>query len=179
MKKTGTIEALNVSPKGFYEGFLLRTGKRLAQINLPKKERGMSAEQLKVGETIAVEAESEESHGKPAHQVFRLIRLLDTNGHSRKNDTTMPRDFSAIVVGLNYALHGEVNGGILDSGDFLHLRPEGARAVKLKTGMQVEGRGSTRPMVGGHLVIEAEEVNGIAIHRHKAKKKHSTKHAKD
>jgi hypothetical protein len=31
--------------------------------------------------------------------------------------------------------------------------------------MQVEGWGHTKPMVGGHLVIEAEGVNGFAIQR--------------
>jgi hypothetical protein len=35
MKKTGAIEAWNISPKGFYEGFLLKTGKRLSQVNFP------------------------------------------------------------------------------------------------------------------------------------------------
>jgi len=31
VKKTGTIEALNVSPKGFYEWLLLRAGKKIVQ----------------------------------------------------------------------------------------------------------------------------------------------------
>jgi hypothetical protein len=39
--------------------------------------------------------------------------------------------------------------------------------------MIVEGKGKTKPMVGGRSVIEAEQVNGIAIGRHRAKKKHS------
>jgi hypothetical protein len=37
--------------------------------------------------------------------------------------------------------------------------------------MTVEGKGKTKPMVGGGSEIEAEEVNGIAIEHHKAKKK--------
>jgi hypothetical protein len=89
--------------------------------------------------------------------------------------------FSGRVARLNYALHGEVNGGILESGDFLHLKPEGARAVGLKLGLSVKGKGKTKPMADGHLVIEADEVNGIPIERHKgphkaphkAKKKHA------
>ena len=161
MKKTGTIEALNVSPKGFYEGFLLRTGKRIAQINLGKEHRHHS---LKLGEKVTVEVEREEPEGKPAHEVFRLVGRIDGDGPSG--------DFSGVVVTLNYALHGEVNGGILDSGDFLHLKPAGARAVKLKVGMLVKGKGGTRSMVDGHTVLEADEVNGIAIERGKAKKHH-------
>ena len=170
MKKTGTIEALNISPKGFYEGFLLRTGKKLIQMNLPKDERGTSPKHLKVGESITIEAEREEPHGKPAHEVFRMSHKSDE--HSRKRDAQKTRDFSAVVLALNYALHGEINGGILDSGDFLHLKPAGARELKLKVGMHVEGQCSTKPMVGGHLVIEASQVNGVEI-RHKPKKKHS------
>lgn len=162
MKKTGTIEALNVSPKGFYEGFLLRTGKRIAQINLGKEHRHNV---LKLGEKVTVEVEREEPEGKPAHEVFRLVGRIDGAGPSG--------DFSGVVVTLNYALHGEVNGGILDSGDFLHLKPAGARAVKLKVGMLVKGKGGTRSMVDGHTVLEADEVNGIAIKR--GKKHHGSK----
>jgi hypothetical protein len=74
---------------------------------------------------------------------------------------------------LNYALHGEINGAVLESGDFVHLKPEGASAVRIKLGMKLEGVGETRPMVNGRSVIEAKEVNGIAIEHHKALKKHA------
>jgi hypothetical protein len=171
MKKTGTIEALNVSPKGFHEGFLFRTGKKLVQINLPKgKLRGLGKD-LTSGEQIAVEIELEEPHGEPEYTVYRLVRLLGVNGGlANGGDKHGIRHFSGSIARLNYALHGEVNGGVLDSGEFLHLKPEGARAVKLKAGMQVEGKGVTKPMVGDCAVIEAEEVNGIAIRHNKAKK---------
>jgi hypothetical protein len=173
MKKTGTIEALNVSPKGFYEGFLFRNGKKLVQINLPKGEFSGQGSDLTAGEKITVEIEPEEPWGEPEHEVFRLIRLMNGNTHTTNGvDKDGLRHFSGSIVSLNYALHGEVNGGILDSGDFLHLKPEGARAVKLKTGMKVKGRGMTKPMVGGHAVIEAEKVNGVSI-RHKKPKKHA------
>ena len=49
--------------------------------------------------------------------------------------------------------------------------------MKLNVGMQVAGHGYKKPMVGGHSVIEAEEVNGTRITHNKAKKKHSAKHA--
>jgi hypothetical protein len=151
MKKSGTVEALNVSPKGHYEGFLLRTGKHLIQINFGKHGEH-AAEQLKAGDEVTAEVEAEEPHGEPAHRVYRLVRLA--GGGS---------EFSGAVERLNYALHGEVNGGILESGDFLHLKPEGARAAGIKVGLKVKGRGARKPMVGGKSVIEAEEVNGIAI----------------
>jgi hypothetical protein len=179
VKKTGTIEALNISPKGFYEGFLLRTGKKIVQINLPKHEIGIIDQGLATGEEITADVEAEEPHGQPQHGVFRLLRFAGPNGHFAKPDKDGNNAFSGQIMRLNYALHGAVNGGILDSGDFLHLKPEGARTLKLQLGMQVEGRGVTKPMVGGHSVIEAQVVNGIEIKHHKAKKKHAAKHHKN
>ena len=55
MKKTGIIEAFNVNPEGFDEGFLLRTGKRLAQVNLAKGGREAAGNWLKPGPTITVD----------------------------------------------------------------------------------------------------------------------------
>jgi hypothetical protein len=174
MKKTGTIEAWNISPKGFYEGFLLKTGKKLSQVNLPKDETHTWGAALHPGDQVAIEVDPEPAHGELEHAVFRLSRLRTLNGQSFLGHSVGAPRFTGRIKTLNYALHGEVNGGILDSGDFLHLKPEGARAVALKIGLKVEGHGISKPMVGGHSVIEAEEVNGVAIHRHKAsKKKHS------
>jgi hypothetical protein len=176
MKKTGIIEALNVSPKGFYEGFLLRAGKKLIQINLPKHELAPEEKGLEVGKKITAELEPEKPHGEPEHQVFRLIRSAGVQGSSAGVEDHRAKHFSGYIERLNYALHGAVNGGILDSGDFLHVKPQGARALKLTPGMEVAGRGRTKPMVGGHSVIEAEIVNGIEIDHHKAKKNHASKH---
>jgi hypothetical protein len=116
--------------------------------------------------------EAEEPWGTPAHKVFRLVRVVDKGGRKAETDQHPPRNFSGRIERLNYALHGEVNGGILESGDFLHLKPEGARAVGLAVGMAVEARGTTKPMPGGRFVIEADEVNGTVIRPGKSKKKH-------
>ena len=92
----------------------------------------------------------------------------------RKTDSEvrhLRRKFSGRIERLNYALHGEVNGGILESGDFLHLKPGGAQAIGLALGMAVEARGKTKPMPGGRFVIEADEVNGTVIGHDKRKKK--------
>ena len=171
MKKTGTVKSLNMSPKGFYEGAVLTAGKETMQVNFPKEEAQHFADALTPGAEVSLEVEPEESRGTPAHPVFRLVHL--SNGHAAGEHGPKHKTFSGRVERLNYALHGEVNGGILDSGDFLHLKPEGARAVDLKTGMEVEGQGPTKPMAGGHVVIEAEEVNGVAIKHGKPPKKHA------
>jgi hypothetical protein len=93
------------------------------QINLPKGEF-IWGKILTSGEQLTVEIEPEQPQGKPEHAVFSLVRLLGVNGHlAEGGDKHGSRRFSGSIVRLNYALHGEVNGGILDSGDFLHLKP--------------------------------------------------------
>ncbi len=166
MKQTGTIEAFNVSPKGFYEGILVSKGKRRIQVNLPKEAAQTMAPSLKLGQTVSMVVEKEDPHGMPEHDVYRLVRF-----HSAAENGHGVRSFTGRVKALNFALHGEVNGGILDSGDFLHLKPKGAKALGMKVGMAVEGHGTTKPMVGGRVVIEACEVNGVEMEHGKPKKK--------
>jgi hypothetical protein len=155
--KHGTIQAFNISPKGSYEGLLLQEkGGELVQINFGHEMAAVLSESGHVGDPISLDVEAEPAHGKPSHPVFRLVAMKGGNGNGGGH-------FSGTVARLNYALHGEVNGGILDTGDFLHLKPHGAAALDLKVGMNVSGLGKAKPMVGGHSVIEAEEVNGIRI----------------
>ena len=177
MIKTGTLQALNASPKGFYEGFLLKTGEGVVQINLGKDESETLGNLLVLGEEITAEVTSEEPHGKPEHDVFLLIRIHGKN-QAPELDPQKGYPFSGKIERLNYSRGGEVNGGMLHSGDFVHLRPQGARSIGLKIGMQVDGRGRTKPMVGGHMVIEPNEINGVVVHHHKLHPtKHATKHA--
>jgi hypothetical protein len=173
VKKTGTLQSLNTSPKGFYEGFLLKSGKDVIQINLPKEHLQSFADGWPSNDEISVEVEAEEPWGAPSHKVFRLVRVMDNSRRKTGEDHHLPRKFSGRIERLNYALHGEVNGGILESGDFLHLKPEGAQAIGLALGMTVEARGKTKPMPGGRFVIEADEVNGRLIGHHKGRKKHA------
>jgi hypothetical protein len=163
---------MNISPKGIYEGFLLKSGKNVVQINLPKEQIQSFANGWPSDGEISVEVEAEEPWGTPAHKVFRLVRVVDNGGRKAEKDPHRPRKFSGRIERLNYALHGEVNGGIFESGDFLHLKPEGARAVGLAVGMAIEARGTTKPMPGGRFVIEADEVNGTVIGHGKSKTKH-------
>jgi hypothetical protein len=144
VKKTGKVLSMNISPKGFYEGFLLNSGKNVVQVNLAKEHLRSLADGCPSDRDIGVEAEAEESWGSPAHEVFKLVRVLDNGGRKAEKDDHPPRKFSGRIERLNHALHGEVNGGILDSGDFLHLKPEGTQAVGLTVGMAVEARGRKR-----------------------------------
>lgn len=165
MRKTGTIKSLNVSPKGSYEGILLAVGQQTIQVNFPKQEPNGLGFKWVPGATLRLAVAPEEPYGAPEHKVFRLIQIIGTED--------MHRRFSGRVERSNYALHGEVNGGILESGDFLHLKPEGAQVASLKGGMTLEGKGEMKPMFGGHFVIEAEEVNGHHLERKQKPKKNA------
>lgn len=173
MKKTGTRQCLNISPKGIYEGFLPKSGKSVVQIDLPKEHLHSFADGWPSEGKISVEAKAENSWGAAAHKVFRLVPVMDNGRRKAEDRPRIRKHFSGWIERLNYALHSEVNGGIIESGDFLHLKPEGARAINLAVGMAVEGRGKTRPMPGGRFVIEADEVDGAVIGHHKANKKHA------
>src|SRR5882762_1786956 len=105
MKQTGTIETFNISPKGFYEGFLLRTGEGIVQINLPKEEIRTFGKGLNSGEQVTAEVEAEQPYGEPKHGVFRLLRLLDANGQKPDRSNHGNGRFAGRIKRLNYALH--------------------------------------------------------------------------
>ena len=73
----------------------------------------------------------------------------------------MPQE--GTVKQINYARHGEPNGAILERGEFLHLRPEGAKAIDLQVGQKLSFEGEIKTSPAGHIVIEAHIVNGAAI----------------
>lgn len=172
--KHGTVQAFNVSPKGTYEGLLLKTEDELIQVNFPQEFGTQIADLASEGMEIQVEVESQEVKGHASHPVYQLLSI--TNARKERfslaeSNGLQNGSFSGKVERLNYALHGEVNGAILDTGDFLHLKPHGAVALDLTVGLTVNGKGSTKPMLGAHRVIEAEEVNGITLEKKPKPKK--------
>lgn len=160
MEKHGIVRTFNVSPKGGLEGLLMESDGEIIQINFRPEWANDIAAAAAEGKELKAEVEAEEKHGQASHNVFRLTGLGGHNGR-----------FSGKVKHLNYALHGEANGAILESGDFLHVKPHGAAALGLKPGMKVKGVGRTKPMFDGHQVIEAEEVNGIVMEKKPRPKK--------
>ena len=175
IKKKGTLQSFNVSPKGNYEGLLLQDGNVLFQVNFPQEWSTTIAGLASIGDELQFELEDyEDKRAQSSHPVYQLLSLRNREGQSFPSsdaDGSENGHFSGKVERLNYALHGEVNGAILNTGDFLHVKPHGAAALELELGMDLKGKGPAKPMVGGHRVIEAEEVNGIVLDRPKPKKK--------
>ncbi|WP_020468008.1 hypothetical protein [Zavarzinella formosa] len=153
----------NFSPKGGLEGLIVESGGERAQVVCPP-HLGTDLARL-VAEGDEVELSVEESppsdKGPAAHPVYRLMELPETS-HGEDRDEP---GVAGIVTRFNYAKHGEANGVVLDTGDFVHLKPDGMIRVKLKIGDHVTADGETRPMELGGRVIEAAVVNGVKIEK--------------
>ena len=159
------------SPRGGVEGALLLADEEHIQLVFePHDEAGPALfGGLRTGTRVRVEARPEpasDRHGQPAHRVYRFERLVSVEGRAVDDVAPAPAraPYSGIVVRLNFARHGEPNGYVLDSGDFIHTRPEGMAQLQLGVGDRVEADGEARPLArGSGVVVEASVVNGRAI----------------
>jgi hypothetical protein len=146
----------NFSPKGGVEGLIVDLEGVTSQITCPPHIGTDLAKAVSEGATMQfiVEPEPPSPKGKPVHPVYRLVEIPGD---------TLEESVSGIVSRLNYAKHGEPNGVVLDTGDFVHLKPDGMRQTKLKIGDRVKAKGEIRSMELGHHVVEATHVNNIRI----------------
>ena len=171
----GNIIHLIYGPKGGIEGALLRVGSRQLQLVLDKDDHASAAYLAGLAPDATVAALAAElppsKKGPAAHPLYQLHKLPGMGRRGTKAATAgSGRTYSGKVVRLNYARHGEANGVVLDSGDFIHTRPEGMRKLALKPGSKVEAEGEARPLLhGGGQVVEASRVNGVAMGKAPAK----------
>ena len=167
---TATFLHAIYSPKGGIEGMLVELDGERTQFAFkhePSLEEIVAFAQE--GDLLDVEVERTDpgDKGDPAHPVYRLASaaLADAApGH----DDAVQASTTGVVARLNYALHGEPNGVVLDNGDFVHLRPPGMHQAGLSVGDRVEARGPGRRLrFGPGRVIEAQVVNGLPVERAK------------
>jgi len=65
---------------------------------------------------------------------------------------------------VNFARHGEANGVVLDSGDFIHTKPEGMKRLRLKIGDAVEADGDAQRLADDTgWAVDATSVNGRVV----------------
>jgi hypothetical protein len=160
---SGVFRNFNFSPEGEYEGALLDTDEGVIQINWHPDE---SLSGLRPGQALVVVVAEEPTgkHPKGDHPVVHLVSVVKAE-HEREGGTVPIR---GTVVRFNYARHGEPNGLVLDTGDFVHLKPHGMKRTALVVGQHLAAEGASRPSITGGQVIEAKIVNGISIECHKA-----------
>lgn len=167
---SGTILQFNYSPKGTYEGLLLKSKKHIAQINFPPDLASRISAEVSEGDKVKAAVEAYVDGQPSEHPVYSLLRLTTKRGVLI--DVANNNKLRGRVARINYAKHGEPNGAVLESGDFVHLKPHGARLVKLTVGETLEVEGEAKPMATGpHRVIEAVYANGIDLSKHATAKK--------
>ncbi len=165
----GQILSYNLSPKGVPEGIILQTADGTVQVNFDSELAGQVTQFATEGQAVVIDARPDaERHADAVHPVFTLLRLstgsndnavLVTKGEAETDITVRGK-----IIRLNHARRGEINGAILDTGEFVHLRPHGVKAIGgVALGDMLEAQGEVRPGWSGHKVIEASSANGIKI----------------
>ncbi|MDB5972375.1 MAG: hypothetical protein JWQ90_4825 [Hydrocarboniphaga sp.] len=157
-----------LNPKGDLEGLLIEVGGAPAQIVIDPNEEAEFFDGISVGQSLKVKAApvAPSPKGEPVHPVFRFHALQAVDG-KKPNGGKKTGVFKGKVLRLNFAKHGLPNGVILDTGDFIHLRPRGFIDAGLNIGDSVKASGRAKKMAKGGFVVEAAEVNGVAIEAHK------------
>jgi hypothetical protein len=166
-KFSGKIVQFIYSPKGGIEGLLLEDPNGTLQLSIASEFGGILAQGMSLGDTVNGELGNHlkpHSNSGSNHRVHELVaidlgkkpllKLMLKNG---------PQELEGVVKAFNFAKHGEPNGVILMSGDFIHLRPDGLKRSKVKIGDQVTARGQARISVLGTIAFEAQSINGINL----------------
>jgi hypothetical protein len=164
---SGTLTQVLLSPKGVIEGLLLSVRGKPVQVSTAPGAIDRYARVLVAGARIVVKATADNSPKTKGgtHPVFKLDELSKLGGKAVRDSTHKgdPSVLKGRVVSLHYARHGEPNGVLLKSGEFVHLRPHGMQKTRLKVGDKVVARGERRMTVLGTTLLEAHEVNHMAI----------------
>lgn len=160
----GRFQHLVYSPKGGIEGVLIDTDGIATQFVFDRHEPTAAAAfaGLRPGQALVIEGTEQgpSPKGDAAHSVYQFERLVSVDGRTPQ-DAPAHKDIAGTVVRLNYARHGEANGVVLDTGDFIHTKPDGFARLGLKVGDTVRAEGRAQPLAtGGGQVVEAVRVNG-------------------
>ena len=167
-QSTGTFTQIVYSPKGGVEGMLLEVQGRTVQFVLAKDDDAgaLLVASIEPGQAVTVNAEPMPPSGKGegVHPVHALRKIVSIDGKTPKKAAARPAGYAGRIVRLNYARHGAPNGFVLDSGDFVHVKPEGFAKLGLKIGDAVTADGDAHFLsTGGGWAVEATKVNRKAI----------------
>jgi hypothetical protein len=161
---SGTLQQLLFSPKGGIEGLLVKLGSKSIQVSMEHATADASALAEAVGKPIEVSASADHSPKtkEGVHPVYKLDVVTKIAGKAVKSNGDA-HPISGVVATIHYAKHGEPNGVILESGEFIHMRPPGMKKLKLDVGSKVVAHGEMWMTVLGTPLIEADEVNRVTL----------------
>lgn len=152
------------APKGELKGLLMKVGWTSIQMSTDPATVDVAALANAVGKPI--EAEGSPDHSPKTkdcmHPVYKLNSITKIGGKALKPDGACHL-VSGVVASVHFAKHGEPNGVILGSGEFIHTRPRGMKQLKLEVGSKVVANGEIRMTVLGTPLIEAHEVNRVTL----------------
>jgi translation initiation factor IF-1 len=163
----GILEEFNFGAKGGIEGFLLHSDGQTVQVNVTP-DVGFAVVRG-IGQQVEAKVEPEPAFARRAkgdHPVYRLVTLIGPDGKTLIHSSAGTLDMVTVqgtVKRINFARDGAPNGVILESGEFIYLKPEGMKRMELKQGDQVTVEGTAATMPLGQQVIEAKTVNGNAV----------------
>lgn len=148
----GSFSQLIYAPDGAIEGLLLDVDGVPAQfVTKPHHEAELLRLKSRQKLTLVGSVRKPSHKGEPAHEVFDLVEIAGRD--EPKNKTITGK-----VVRLNYAKHGEANGVVLNTGDFVHTKPEGLAHLGWKLGDSIKVTGRARPLrTGKGVVVEFVE----------------------
>ncbi len=177
----GTLAQHIYSPQGEIEGLLLLVGNVPVQFVVAPEQREEAAalqpsQRLELEGTVRPpphkhahkhthkHAHKHTHRGEAEHDVYDLFAIGKVDGKQPPAAHGPSRQFAGVITRFNYAKHGEPNGYILDSGDFIHTKPQGFKQLGLEIGEHLDGRGAgSRLSSGAGWVFEAEKINGTAL----------------
>jgi hypothetical protein len=160
----GVVDGYNLDPHGEVDSVVLKAGDRLAQFNLPPHLSAVLTAAAPVGQKVTLAGVPERAVGD--RTLYRLTKLTGPDGKSIDVGTPgaeQPAHVDGTVKRLNISPRGEVDGVLLDTGDFVHTGPESA--ATLAVGAKLTADGPAQPMLDGHKAIEATTVNGTPVRR--------------
>jgi hypothetical protein len=164
---SGTFTQVLLSPKGAIEGLLLSIRGNPVQISTRPGAIDEYTHSLVAGVRIVATATTDHSPKTKggSHPVFKLEQLTKIGGTVLRESTDGAGlvVLKGLVATLHYARHGEPNGVVLESGDFVHLRPHGMEKSGLEVGAQIVAKGKRRMTVLGTTLLEAREINHVKI----------------
>jgi hypothetical protein len=164
---SGTCQQLLFSPKGGVEGVLVREKGTLVQVSMQADIGAVFARVAGPGSRVSVLAEADHSPKTQdsTHPVFQFASFADTKGTAidPPDDDSAKTSIEGVVAALHYARHGQPNGVILESGEFVHLRPGGMAKAALRVGSKVRAVGDLRMTLLGSRLLEAHKINGTSL----------------
>ncbi len=164
---SGTCRQLLFSPKGGIEGVLLSVKGKTVQVSMGPAEGVALAGLTAPGKRLRLLATADHSPktADAVHPVYQLQALADGAGQPADwpDADAEGATLKGVVAALHYARHGQPNGVVLDSGQFIHVRPHGMAATALAVGDKVRAVGQLRNTVLGTQMLEARRVNGVDI----------------